>query len=143
MERPQWAVWRWAQLENGNWQKPPFMATQPQRHASSKDAATWTDYATALATVCAGNAHGISYILTENDPFAAIDLDHCRDVTTGSIDVWAQNFLDTGRLSYSEVTPSGTGCRICGLGNRAYRSQEILRRDWWQAGGCRTVPPHK
>jgi hypothetical protein len=34
---------------------------------------------------------------TEDDPFAAIDLDHCRDVNTRSIDVWAQNFLDTGR----------------------------------------------
>jgi hypothetical protein len=29
--------------------------------------------------------------------------------------VWAQNFLDTGRHSYSEVTPSGAGCRIWGL----------------------------
>ena len=50
-----------------------------------------------------------------NDPFSAIDLDHCRDVKTHSIDIWAQNFLDTARHSYSEVTPSGTGCRIWGL----------------------------
>jgi AAA domain len=117
LERPQWAVWRWTQQETGNCQKPPFMATQPQRHASTKDSATWNDYTTALATVQAGDADGISYILTEDDPFAAIDLDHCRDVTTCSIDVWAQNFLDTGRFSYSEVTPSGTGCRIWGLAN--------------------------
>ena len=32
-----------------------------------------------------------------------------------SIDAWAQNFLDVGRRSYSEVTPSGEGCRIWGL----------------------------
>src|SRR4030095_10481419 len=51
---------------------------------------------------------------TEADPFAAIDLDHCRNVSTNSIDVWAQNFLDVGRHSYSEVTPSGGGCRIWG-----------------------------
>ena len=51
----------------------------------------------ALAAVQAGDADGITYVLTENDPFAAIDLDHCRDVTTHSIDTWAQNFLDTGR----------------------------------------------
>jgi putative DNA primase/helicase len=74
LERPQWAVWRWTQLENGNWQKPPFMARQPQRHASTKDPATWSDYLTALTTVQAGDADGISYILTEDDPFAAIDL---------------------------------------------------------------------
>ena len=114
-ERPQWAVWRWTQLANGGWQKPPFIASEPQRHASVKDPGTWTDYASALAAVQAGNADGITYILSENDPFAAIDLDHCRDVNTHSIDIWAQNFLDTGRHSYSEVTPSGTGCRIWGV----------------------------
>ncbi|HYP63317.1 MAG TPA: AAA family ATPase, partial [Acidocella sp.] len=53
--------------------------------------------------------------MTADDPFAAIDLDHCRDVNTNSIDVWAQNFLDCGRHTYSEVTPSGAGCRIWGL----------------------------
>ena len=117
MARPQWAVWRWTQQDNGRWQKPPFMAKQPERHASTKGSGTWADYYTALAAVQAGHADGISYILTEDDPFAAIDLDHCRDVTTNSIDVWAQNFLDCGRHSYSEVTPSGAGCRIWGLAN--------------------------
>ena len=37
IERPQWAIWRWTQQDNGRWQKPPFMATQPERHASTKD----------------------------------------------------------------------------------------------------------
>jgi hypothetical protein len=84
-------------------------------HASTKDPSTWTDYATALAAVEAGHADGISYILTEEDPFAAIDIDNCRHLVTCSVDVWAQNFLDVGRHSYSEITPSGTGCRIWGF----------------------------
>jgi len=117
IERTQWAVWRWTQKPDGSWQKPPFMAMQSERHASTKDSATWSDYDTALAAVQAGHADGLSYILTADDPFAAIDLDHCRDVDTHSIDVWAQNFLQRGRFSYSEVTPSGTGCRIWGLAN--------------------------
>ena len=116
-ERPQWSIWRWTQLSNGHWQKPPFMASEPRRHASVNDPGTWTDYNSALAAVQAGHGDGISYILTENDPFAAIDLDHCRDTSTYSIDIWAQNFLDTARHSYSEVTPSGSGCRIWGLTN--------------------------
>jgi hypothetical protein len=95
------------------------MATQPQRHASTKDSGTWADYTTALATVQAGQADGISYILTDDDPLAAIDLDHCRHVDTHSIDAWAQNFLEAGRHTYSEVTPSGAGCRIWGLANGA------------------------
>jgi primase-polymerase (primpol)-like protein len=113
--RRQWGVWRWTQKPDGNWQKPPFVATQPDRHASTSDPSTWSDYATALAAVQAGHADGISYILSESDPFAAIDLDHCRCTITNSIDVWAQNFLDTGRHSYSEITPSGNGCRIWGF----------------------------
>jgi AAA domain len=115
VERQQWAIWRWTQQDNGRWQKPPFMAAEPERHASTKDPRTWADHGTALAAVKAGRGDGITYILTDNDPFAAIDLDHCRDVSTGSIDLWAQNFLDCGQHSYAEVTPSGTGCRIWGL----------------------------
>jgi hypothetical protein len=114
IERPQWAVWRWTQA-NGRWQKPPYQALDPGRHASTKDSTTWSDYATALAAVQAGKADGISYVLTEADPFAAIDLDHCRNPDTHSIDAWAQNFLDVARHTYAEVTPSGAGCRIWGL----------------------------
>ena len=115
IERPQWCVWRWTQQPNGRWQKPPYQALDPRRHASTKDPDTWTDYATALATVQAGNADGVSFVMTAADPFAAIDLDHCRNPDTHSIDTWAQNFLDVCRYSYSEVTPSGEGCRIWGL----------------------------
>ena len=88
-ERRQWCVWRWTQRADGSWQKPPFMAVQPERHVSTNDPSTWSDYATALATVGAGHADGISYILTADDPFSAIDLDHCRCTITNSIDVWA------------------------------------------------------
>jgi AAA domain len=114
IERPQWAVWRWTQKPDGSWQKPPFMALQPDRHASTNDPNTWTDYSTALATVQAGHADGISYILTKDDPFGAIDLDHCRDKLC-SIDVWAQNFMQAAVNTYQEITPSGEGIRIWGL----------------------------
>src|SRR6516225_2255005 len=115
IERPQWCVWRWTQQKNGRWQKPPFIAKRPERHASTDNPANWCEFQTALATAQAGDADGITYMLTENDPFAAIDLDDCRDARLCSIDMWAQNFLDTARNSYAEVTPSGTGCRIWGL----------------------------
>jgi AAA domain len=115
IDRDQWAVWRWTQKPDGTWQKPPFQAHDPERHASTNDPATWADYATALATVQAGHADGLSYVLTADDPFGAIDIDHCRCTVTNSIDIWAQNYLEFGRNTYTEVTPSGTGCRIWGL----------------------------
>jgi Protein of unknown function (DUF3987) len=113
IERPQWCVWRWTQKPDGTWQKPPFQARDPERHASTKGGETWSDYATALATVQAGHADGLTYILTNQDPFAAADLDHCRDVH-GSIDVWAQNLLEQALHTYAEATVSGTGLRIWG-----------------------------
>jgi hypothetical protein len=119
IERPQWAIWRWTQLPNGNWQKPPFMAMQPDRHVSTNDPSTWSDYASALAAVQAGHGDGISYILTENNPFAAIDIDNCRHVETYSIDPFAQWFMQYALTSYQEVTPSGEGVRIWGLANGA------------------------
>jgi hypothetical protein len=115
IERDQWCIWRWTQLPNGKWQKPPFMATQPQRHASTTDPSTWSDYPTALAAVQTGHADGISYILTKDDPLSAIDLDHCRCPLTNSIDVWAQNYLQAAANTYAEVTPSGDGIRIWGF----------------------------
>lgn len=115
VERPQWAVWRWTRQANGRWQKPPFQARDPQRHASTKDPSTWSDYSTALAAVQAGEADGISFVLTGTNPLAAIDLDRCRDPDTRSFEKWVMNFLDVFKHTYIEATPSGFGCRIWGL----------------------------
>jgi hypothetical protein len=114
IERPQWCVWRWTQNGAGSWQKPPFQAKQPDRHASTTDPGTWATYPEAIAAVQAGHADGITYILTENDPLAAIDLDHCRNADTGSIAAWCQNFIGKAGTGYVEVTPSGEGVRIWG-----------------------------
>ena len=59
IEREQWRVWHWMQKSDESWQKPPLMALQPERYASTNDPNTWTDYATALATVQAKQADGI------------------------------------------------------------------------------------
>ena len=61
LERRQWAVWRWTRAGD-RWSKPPFQARNPQQQASVKDPGTWSDYATALATVQAGHADGLTYV---------------------------------------------------------------------------------
>src|SRR5262249_58682737 len=101
--------------ESGHGQTPPYRPLDPLRHASIRDSSTWNEYATALAMVKAGKADGLTYILTEDDPFAAIDVDHCRNPNIPSFDDWVQNVLDVGHRSYNEITPSGTGYRIWGL----------------------------
>jgi AAA domain len=43
-----------------------------------------------------------------------MDIDHVRDPITGTIEGWAQRFLDRASHSYAEISPSGTGLRIWG-----------------------------
>ena len=114
LERPQWVIWRWTPKPGGGFQKPPFMATHPERHASVTDPNTWTSYATALAAVQAGRGEGLSFIQTKQDVFATVDMDNCRNPVTGSVAPWAQLMLEQALHSYAEITPSGYGLRIWG-----------------------------
>ena len=45
------------------------------------------------------------------DGIVGVDLDGCRDPSTGSIEGWATRIIN-GLLSYTEVSPSGTGVKI-------------------------------
>ena len=72
-----------------------------------------------------GKADGITYILTEDDPFAAIDLDHCRDIDTCSIDVWAQNFLEPAAPAIAKVTPVRRRLPHLGLGRWRHAEQKV------------------
>jgi hypothetical protein len=114
LELPQWCVWHWTRNAKGVWQKPPFQSLNPDRHASVSDPDTWTDYATALATVQAKRADGITFVLTTDTELAAADVDHCRDQHSGSLADWAQGLLDQADHTYTEITPSGSGIRIWG-----------------------------
>ena len=117
---------------------------QPQRHASTKDPSTWSDYAD-----CAGRRAGRARRRHHLHPDRAGSVRRHRyrqlprTSAPISIDIWAQNFLDVGRHSYSEVTPSGTGCRIWGLADRRAAQPKIHARDRRQADRGRAVPAHQ
>ena len=68
----------WGGAGDGRGEKLYFVASEPQRPASLTDRSTWCDHATAVAAWQAGHADGIAYVMTEADPFAAIELVHCR-----------------------------------------------------------------
>lgn len=53
--------------------------------------------------------HGIGFVLTGDDPFVGLDLDHC--INAGQLSLWAQDVLNQVS-SYTEISPSGSGLRI-------------------------------
>jgi putative DNA primase/helicase len=106
--REQWVLWRW-EKRKGKWNKPPYQPSGSP--AKSNDPATWVSFREAVAAFENGYFHGVGFVLTDNDPYAMADLDHCRDSASGSVKAWAAEIVDQLR-SYTEITPSGEGLRV-------------------------------
>lgn len=107
----QWVLWRFEERKGDN--KPtkvPWRADGRHR-ASSTDPATWSDFETTLRAYISGRWDGMGYVFDPSTGIVGIDLDHCRDTTTGKIESWAQAIIDRLR-SYTEVSPSGSGIHI-------------------------------
>jgi len=105
---PNWVVWK-SEVRDGKRTKPPY-DPKTGKLAKSNDPRTWATFDVALKAF-EGNGHaGVGVVLTEEDPYAGFDLDHCRDPETGTIEPWAQKIVDN-LGTYTEVSPSGTGIR--------------------------------
>lgn len=111
---PQWVCWRyeWRQIKGGEWKwtKTPVTA-RTGRNASSTEPATWSDFNTAFQAYSRLNCDGIGFVLSKSDQFVGIDLDHCRDASTGEIEPWAKAIIEN-MATYAEASPSGTGIRM-------------------------------
>lgn len=76
--------------------------------AKSNDPTTWASFEQAVEAWRRHRHSGIGYVLGPDE--VGIDFDGCRDPETGVIAPWAQTWID--RLdSYTEVSPSGEGCK--------------------------------
>ena len=110
-ERNQWAVWR-KEKRDGKWKKVPYSPASGRR-AKSNNPETWCSLREALDALAFGRGRyeGISFALSEDDPYACIDLDKCRDPESGALAGWAAGIVSRFG-SYSEASPSGTGVHI-------------------------------
>jgi primase-polymerase (primpol)-like protein len=93
-------VWQW-ELRKGKsgkekWTKPPRQARDPAYNARSNDPDSWGTYDEAVATVAAGNADGIGYMLLGSG-IGAIDLDHVEDRDIGKLKRWAEQLQAEAR----------------------------------------------
>jgi putative DNA primase/helicase len=78
--------------------------------ASCTDPARWGSYRQARIAASQLRLDGIGFVFTPADPYAGIDLDHCR-TDGGDIEPWAREIVE--RLnSYTEWSPSGERLHI-------------------------------
>ena len=111
---PQWLCWR-EQERDGKTTKVPINPTSGN-YASATDPSTWTDFETAHTFTETGDAAGLGFVFTDDDPFVGIDLDDCRVPETETTLDWAENIVET-LDSYTEISPSGTGYHVIVRGN--------------------------
>src|ERR1043166_8737980 len=100
-ERAQWVLWRYELNDKGRRTKVPYQTKSPSSKAKSNNAATWADFASTMAMVTPDQ--GIGFVLSENDPYAGIDLDGC--VKDGVIEPWAERLM-MNFAGYAEYSPS-------------------------------------
>lgn len=104
----QWVLWRNIQRDGRDTKIPWSVFDRP---ASSTDPETWHEFETVAIQYRPGYHAGIGFVFAEDDGFAGIDLDSCRNPETGVIAPWGQKWLDKAD-GYAEISPSGTGLKI-------------------------------
>ncbi len=106
---PQWVGWR-LESRDGKPTKVPINPRTGQRAATDQPA-SWGSLEDAQAAVGRYQLSGIGFVFEAGGGLVGVDLDKCRDTTSGQIEPWAQEIvreLD----SYTELSPSGTGLHV-------------------------------
>ena len=104
-ELNQWVVWK---LEERSGEKPTKLPLDAKtgRLASVTNSETWSSFEVAASV--ANRVSGLGFVLTENDPYSVIDLDHTEDAEMRQKQIGIANAFD----SYSERSPSMKGLHI-------------------------------
>ena len=115
-----WCVWRYEETEGSKPAKIPYSA-RTGRLASVTDDATWSSYSEAVAVATNTDLYnGIGFILSENDPYAFIDLDDPYQLNAdgtykhenpAEIMAREQRIYDAFE-TYAERSPSGKGLHL-------------------------------
>jgi len=105
----QWINWRYEERD-GKVTKVPVCPHTGELAAVDRPE-TWGTYEEAVRAAQEHGHDGVGFIFTEEDPYAGIDLDKCRDPKTGETEEWAREIIEQ-LGSYTELSPSGTGIHV-------------------------------
>lgn len=123
-DKPQWVAWR-EEVREGKTTKVPVNVRNGS-NAKVNRFETWATFEVAVAYYQEHQGQGIKgvgFVLTQNDPFAFIDLDQCMDKDTGALQAWAQEVVER-MSSYTEISPSGQGLHIIVKGSLPPRGRK-------------------
>src|SRR5215217_7395435 len=105
----QWINWRYEERDS-RVTKVPICSHTGQLAAVDRPE-TWGTYEEAVRASKEHSHDGVGFVFTEEDRYAGIDLDKCRDPETGEIEKWARELIEH-LDSYTELSPSGTGVHV-------------------------------
>jgi putative DNA primase/helicase len=121
-EPDQWLCWEEIENEDGDERKIPRVPDGSGDFAKSNDPSTWGSFDEALNACQQQKGVGIGFVLTEDDPYLAVDFDDVRDPETEDIEDWVLEAIDEWN-SYTEISPSGTGLHVW--------LKDVSEPDWW------------
>jgi putative hemolysin len=106
---PQWCVWRT--------KDSPTSPVTNRRKDWQNNLGTFEQ----AVTYCEQKkGYKLGFVFSADSDVFGIDLDSCRDPETGKIEPWAKEIIDYFS-TYSEVSASGTGIKLIGVGNAEHR----------------------
>jgi P4 family phage/plasmid primase-like protien len=111
--RRRWVCWDYVRRD-GRWTKMPINAATGEA-AKSNDPSTWGSFEKALDAYERQGYAGVGYMFDKNDYFVGMDFDHSRCPVTGRLRRAVKRFIKKAN-TYAEVSPSGTGVKLVGVG---------------------------
>lgn len=113
MEKDQWLVFKKIPRKNPNGEtkisKIPYSAITLSAKGWN-ERQNFASFDKALSVLVDNNFDGLSFALTEEDPFICIDLDNC--IKDGQISLFAKSIVKTFEGSYIELSASTEGIHI-------------------------------
>jgi P4 family phage/plasmid primase-like protien len=107
-----WVMWKFMEVGEGESKRLSKLPMQINgASASSTNPKHWSDFFAVEKAYQTGKFSGVGFVFSQDDNLVGIDIDDCRDPTTGELTEFAQNIIDNVE-GYVEVSPSETGVKI-------------------------------
>ncbi|TWT79121.1 hypothetical protein CA13_05190 [Planctomycetes bacterium CA13] len=112
-ERDQWVLWREVERD-GRPTKIPYQC-DGITEAKSDDRSTWASFDDVRAAYDPNRHSGVGFVFADDDPFFGVDLDSCI-LPDDELVPWANEVVNC-LSTYAEVSPSGVGLKLIGIGD--------------------------